>query len=131
MTDHELDGLLGELAAEPMPADALARVQVAVARRIDQQRWWWRLGWAASFAAAALAWILWPAPPPVPDAPAIIVARIAVPEVRWPRVSLPMATPSGPKVLPEPPMVARFTTDDPEVVIYWFFDSKPPRGDAR
>jgi hypothetical protein len=126
----ELDDLLRDLAAEAPPADSLARVRLRVAERLASRRRRLWFAWLSVpvTAALALAWILGPSPAPPPLPPAPVLARIAVPSVRWPRVA--PATQSVPAPPPTPAqrngtIVAKFQTDDPNVIVYWFFDSKP------
>ena len=126
----ELDDLLRDLAAEAPPADSLARVRTRVAERVAERRRRLWFAWIAApaTAALALAWILWPAPEPLPSPPEPVLARIAVPSVRWPSVAPATESVAAPLPIPaqrNEAIVAKFQTDDPNVIVYWFFDSKP------
>lgn len=120
---------LAELREEVIPVRAAAR----------PRPWTWAVAVAA--AAAIIAAIAWPNPPaPIPAAPVAQIepppATPALPEIvpetvvaiappRVPSVRRP-APPPKPEV-PQEPLLVKFFTDDPEVVIYWLID--PPTGD--
>jgi hypothetical protein len=102
--------------------------------RIPRQRWPWVAG--AAVAAAIVAVIVWPsaAVPPAPKAPLAVLepppVAPAMPEVA---VAKAVSTPrhvrpvrAKPAVTAEPLMV-KFFTNDPDVVIYWLID--PPKGE--
>jgi hypothetical protein len=137
MTEDNIRDFFREMSDEPVPADSLRRVRIAVAERTNRGRVpWWRL--AALFAAAAsIALVVFstfstrepvarpvrvaaPAPaPPVlareQDAPAPHSAPPAVVRVR--RKNVPAVRRIERTAAPAPGVVIRIETPDPDVVI--------------
>jgi anti-sigma factor RsiW len=139
MTEERIRELLSEMRHEPLPPESLARVRLAVARRIEQEgrmplsRARWRLAVVALAMAAVLIAVAvhplkhpigqstGPAPGPKPAATAAVAAPPS--DVRAPRFS-PAPRPRAESVRhagePRPPEEApliRIETSDPDVVI--------------
>jgi len=135
----EVRGLLGELAREAPPEETLAEVRSQVRRRVARptRRW----PWAAVAAAATVlivAGVEWqerqeivPPPPLVaraPEAPPVFKAPLVSERASAPapvRVAVPVpivaeSRPSAPER--SEPLVVKFLTDDPDIVIYWIAD---------
>lgn len=121
-----------------MAALAGLREEVIPVRVAKPRRWPWVAAVAA--AAAIVAVIAWPNPPvPAPAAPVAQMEKIepppaapAMPEVAAAKVAPPRPVRRAPAAKPKPevsqePLLVKFFTDDPDVVIYWLID--PPKGD--
>jgi hypothetical protein len=52
MNDNELRGLFSEMREDPVPAESLARVRMAVAGRVQARRRVWGIGWKVAAAVA-------------------------------------------------------------------------------
>jgi hypothetical protein len=124
--------LLQETHAEPIAEADYAAVRARVLSRIDShrsRRWLW----APALAAAAIAAIALVTLPSVPPPPPIVAAAPPVPAAafaptRAAKVSERSASArrrptAKPRVL-SPPVLVKFVTDDPNVVIYWLGDSQ-------
>jgi hypothetical protein len=129
MTDREIQDLFREMRDEPVPADSLARVRMAVDRRTVRRNWWKfavPLALAASVVAGFL--LLRPAKAPVPiEQP---IAQPSTPEIAQVVISPPehplqtvQTAPRPKRVRPRPqrvevvPVSIRIETPDPDVVI--------------
>src|SRR5262245_38416110 len=101
MTEDEIRELLREMGNEPVPADSLRRVRLAVAERNGPRTNMW--GWSAAVLAAAacvgLMIFWWQEPAPI-QKPAPAVAREQI---------VPPVEPVSPpvRVQPRPPAVVR------------------------
>jgi hypothetical protein len=124
MTEDDIRRMLREMRDDPVPADSLARVRLAVNERTAAKS---RLPWfAAVAAAAALAMLLVmfrPEPVSVPAAP---TALKPIPEIATVNSQPPLkkaaiakrSKPVRPSVSPKAdPLVVRIETEDPNVVI--------------
>jgi anti-sigma factor RsiW len=119
-----------DLRDEPADAEALEEIRGLVLARIavsePKPRFSWRFAYAAAAAVLAIAAVVWvprPTPPPLP-----------VPVASLPAPVLPEAAPKPPvrravhKLRPAPrprpePLLVKFETSDPNVVIYWIVES--------
>ncbi|MBS1828415.1 MAG: hypothetical protein JST93_24120 [Acidobacteria bacterium] len=135
MNDDQMRDLFREMRDEPLPADSLARVRLAVAERVAQpvRRPFW-LRWqvlAAGVVAAVVLVMVLRQPAQVP-APPVVVAKqeprpvpptppqpIVTPQ-RKPPMRLPQAT-TRPKPRNTDPLI-RLETPDPNVVIFLVAD---------
>jgi hypothetical protein len=136
MNEDRIRELLREMRDEPVPADSLARVRLAVAQR-TRRAWRWRLLTPALAATAVIALTVWlrtpqslpqpapqvvareQAPPPEPPEPrASVPAR---PPLRRPERRLVKTAPAAkPERVAEPAeadVVIRIETPDPDVVL--------------
>lgn len=126
--EHEVrlnSTVLAELREEVIPV------------RVRQSRRW---PWVAAIAVAAAVFtiVLWPSPPhPVPSAVELPVVTAGVtPPHALPVLSADPPPPQvkhvrpKPKLVPVPsePLMVKFFTDDPDIVIYWLID--PPKGEV-
>lgn len=124
---------LRQLAAQPLPPQALDQLHTAVMAQIPTRRFAWRIPLAIAAAAAATfvpAWMLLrpSAPPPVrveqavvvqpPPEPQVIPAPVAPARARRPR-SPQRGSPQRGQAL-----LVKLETADPNVVIYWSIDSR-------
>jgi hypothetical protein len=111
-----LDGLLEELAREPLPAESLARIRPRVESAIKRRRAAW--GFAAM--AASLALVLWmqrPVSAPIP-LPEPVQALIAVPDLVLSPTPAPQPVSRRRfKVIDE--NTVQLATTNPDIVIYW------------
>lgn len=124
MEDQELDQLLADLRAEPLPAASEGRVRRRVrAVRIRRQVLSIAMPAAALIAAVAL---LTPAPAPAPPPPAALHSRIEVPPI-----SLTPKETAVAQVIPvqtrtsqpeSASVVIQMETSDPDVIIFWVAD---------
>ena len=133
MTDDDIRQLLREMADEPVPADSLRRVRLAVSARAQasNRRWWWG---AAILAAAVciVSVVLWrpessaipkPAPAQIGQAPLVLPPQRALSPVR-PKSPAPLGAgvkrerrPGAGKPVAAADFVIRIETPDPDVVI--------------
>jgi len=113
--------LFREMREEPVPADSLARVRVAVDRRIARRNWW-KLAIPLAVAGCIVAAFLMLRPAKTP----VRTFEIVQPEIAQvlPPPELPVRTVPRPKRFrPRPgpiegvPVLIRIETPDPEVVI--------------
>src|SRR5436189_2467972 len=122
MTDREIQDLFREMREEPVPADSLARVRVAVDRRTARRSWWKfavPLAVAASVVAGFL--LLRPAKAPVPIAQPSTpeIAQVVIPPPELPIPAAQIAT-RPKRVRPRPqhvevvPVSIRIETPDPD-----------------
>jgi hypothetical protein len=137
MNDDQMRDLMREMRDEPVPADSLARVRMAVSERVAQpvRRPFW-MRWqvlAAAMVAVALLAVILRQPANVP-APPVIVAKqeprpvtpqppppVVVEPVQKPKpVRLPQAK-AQPKPQKTDPLI-RLDTPDPNVVIFLVAD---------
>lgn len=99
--------------------------------RAPRRRWPWVAAVAA--AAAITAMIAWPVPPaPAPAEPVAVLQQPSAAPVLPPvakAAPVQRARPARPKPAPQPaePLMVKFFTDDPDVVIYWLIDR--PKGE--
>jgi hypothetical protein len=127
MTEDDIRGLLRELHAEPVPPDSLARVRLAVDRRLAAKS---RLPWyAALVAAAALVVIALLLRSPVEQPAAPVLTSLPPPAIATIRPEPRKATPpklattgKRPKMRPAAApasehLVVRIETEDPDVLI--------------
>ena len=110
------------------------RDEVISVRPKRRPLWPWAV---AAVAAAIVAVAVWPTPAPVP-VPAVQIAKVEpLPTApALPAVVKPAPIRRAHHVRPKPapltakaaePLMVKFFTDDPDVVIYWLID--PPKGD--
>jgi len=137
-------GLLVELSREAAPEETLEQVRIDVRRRLANrsQRWLWAAAAAAAAVVVAVG-VEWlnradtvPPPPLVvraPEAPPLLETIPApevspAPEAPVMRESASVREPVSPDVPvqkavattgPREPLVVKFLTDDPDIVIYW------------
>ena len=123
MNEQDLRELFREMRDEPVPADSMRRVRVAVAERTKRRvlPWWRSLALATAASVAALVgWMLYPRSTPVPpQAPKIAAPAVAQAQQR--PVVQPRRKPVR-RIAPKPlnvvaDMVIRIETADPDVVI--------------
>ena len=125
MTEDQIRNLLHEMRDEPVPADSLARVRVAVAKRTQTAVWMrWKIVALVFVTACAVLVVVWPrtAVPPVP-------APVAVVQPAPPAAIIPQSTPPPlrpvvkpardvkPVPAPDGGVLIRIETPDPDVVI--------------
>ena len=112
MSEDDIRELLGAMRDEPLPADSLARVRMAVAERTRPGRRQWKIG-AAILATGSVALIFLLSPGPGPAVPAakqatpVVAARQEDPPRPKPKVKLRRAD----------AVRIRIETPDPDVVI--------------
>ena len=121
MTEREIQDLFREMRDEPVPADSLARVRMAVEKRTGKRSGWkWvvPLALAASVVAGFLLLRPAKAPTPIeqPSAPEIAQVVIPPPEVPVKRASRPKRV-RRPQQVVGMPVSIRIETPDPDVVI--------------
>lgn len=98
--------------------------------RAARRRWPWV---AAAAAAVIIAAVSWPtAPAPVPSPPVAVLRPVpAAPVMPSVVKAQPVRQARRPRPKPAPqtaePLMVKFFTDDPDVVIYWLID--PPKGE--
>ena len=129
MTEREIQDLFREMRDEPVPADSLARVRMAVDRRTVRRNWWKfavPLVLAASVVAGFL--LLRPANKPLPIEQPIEqpstpeIAQVVIPAPELP-IQVAQTAPRAKRVRPRPqrvevvPVSIRIETPDPDVVI--------------
>jgi hypothetical protein len=121
MTEQEMRELFREMRDGPVPADSLARVRVAVDRRIARRNWW-KLAIPLAVAGCVVAAFLMLRPAKTP----VAIEAPGTPEIAQalPQPELPVRTAPRPKRFrPRPgpiegvPVLIRIETPDPEVVI--------------
>ena len=120
---------LRELGGEEVDGVALAVVRQRVLAEAESQKPVWVFGlrwWHAmpvGVAAAVMAVVLWPRVPAVEPPPAVAIWAPPAPELVH---SAPLpATRRAPEIKPAvaaEPLLVKFFTDDPDVVIYWIID---------
>jgi len=127
--------LLSELQDEPLDEALVAQVRRRVLARVAEEgpglaRRYWKLALAAALILAAILALPWraakrqpvarvePSPriQPAPAAPPVIVPARRPVVRRHRRAKPPRAA---------APLLVKFVTDDPNVVIYWLVDRKP------
>jgi anti-sigma factor RsiW len=123
MTDDEVRLLLRELRDEPVPADSLARVRLAVLERSQRRTWFaWTMAGALAAIVLLAVWILPSrqsstldlAMAPAPAPPAISQAAVKAPM----RVAAKRRTENRRKTASKGEVVlVRIETADPDVVI--------------
>ncbi|HWQ54440.1 MAG TPA: zf-HC2 domain-containing protein [Bryobacteraceae bacterium] len=130
----ESQAVLKELRSGDVAAPVLDRIRGRVMARVAEQparaAFPWRWMWVPVCAAALTVVLLRPQevpevpPPPVPVA-AIPSAPAPAP-IRWPRPAVVRAAAvrHQERAEPLPPLLVRFETDDPNVVIYWIVEGK-------
>jgi hypothetical protein len=120
--------LFREMREEPVPADSLARVRVAVDQRIHQRPWLsaWKIAAALVMAVCILAGFLWLRP-----AKSVPIQQVSPPEIAQalPQIEIPALpeiparpAPRPKRARPRPvvegvPVSIRIETADPDVVI--------------
>jgi hypothetical protein len=120
MTEHEMRELFREMRDEPVPADSLARVRVAVDRRIARRNWW-KLAIPLAVAGCIVAAFLMLRPAKAP----VRAIEVVQPEIAQvlPPPEAPVRSVSRPKPVRRPqrvegvPVLIRIETPDPDVVI--------------
>jgi anti-sigma factor RsiW len=134
MTEDEIRQLFREMGDEPLPAESLRRVRLAVAERTQPRtRAWWRSAAALAGAACAVLVILWlrepaavrkTAPPVVASEEAVRPIELAPPSAGVRRKPQPSvgAVAKKQRRVEKPPATAadfviRIETPDPDVVI--------------
>jgi hypothetical protein len=137
MTEDDIRALLREMRDEPPPADALARVRLAVLERIRAGTWteWFIARWKVFSLGGIMAMILLtmllyrPVPPSPPAAPSIpSVAKVEeptpIPSVRQQSTKARVSSKAKPRMeRPRKPastgedVLVRIETADPDVVI--------------
>jgi hypothetical protein len=121
MTEHELRELFREMRDEPVPADSLARVRVAVDRR-KARRNWWKLAIPVAVAGCVAAAFLMLRPAKMPMR-TIEVVQPEVAQVISPPEAPVRTAPRPKRFRPRPgpveavPVSIRIETPDPDVVI--------------
>jgi len=131
--------LLQEAHAGPIGEAHYAAVRARVLSRIDtrrNRRWLWAPAVLAATAVVAI--LLWPTSPPVPPPPFVAIAAPPAPTLpntpaphnpvnlhRHIRAATVRERPVA-RTAPAPtaPVLVKFVTDDPNVVIYWIGDSQ-------
>lgn len=127
MTEDEIRELLREMGDQPVPAESLRRVHLAVAERTARRawRWWWWSAAAVLAAACVVVLMVWPrqpaAVPARPAAPVVAKEQFASPKQVAPE-PVPVRRPVRPvERRPVPAaaadVVIRIETPDPNVVI--------------
>jgi hypothetical protein len=135
MTEDDVRKLLRELRDEPVEADSLRRVRIAVEERTRPRtiRWWWSIAAVGAMACLVLLMMLMrepalvhkPAPrvltrdhqAPAPEQPVPLETRVP-PKRRIPvRAVARQAAPSKTKPVSTENLVIRIETPDPDVVI--------------
>ncbi|MBI4905693.1 MAG: hypothetical protein HY820_18820 [Acidobacteria bacterium] len=124
MTEDRMRELFREMREEPVPADSLARVRMAVSERTERRAtgWWWRFAAAVALAACALVVLFVTRMQDVPAAPVVAVARPGNPLASYtPPQPKPVVAPAvrmARKVEQRgPDVVIRIETPDPDVVL--------------
>lgn len=128
----ESQAFLKDLGTEDVDSAMFDRIRGRVMAQVAEQptpavfpwRWMWAPVCAAALAVVLLRPRELPETPPPPVPVAAIPTAPAAPEIRWPRPLIGNQVPSEPL----PPLLVRFETDDPNVVIYWIVEGKE-RGD--
>lgn len=120
---------LRELGGEEVDGVALAAVRQRVLAEVESRKPAWVFGlrwWHAvpvGVAAALMAVVLWLRVPEVEPPPAMAVWAPPAPELV--RSAPPPAVRKVPEIkpaAPTEPLLVKFFTDDPDVVIYWIID---------
>lgn len=129
MTEDRMRQLFREMREEPVPADSLARVRMAVAERTAaRSRWLWRVIPALALAACAVLAVFVARTPDVPAAPVVAAVRPGNPLAGYtppqPRPHVPptVAPPAVARLARKPvqrgpEVVVRIETSDPDVVL--------------
>ncbi len=132
MTEDRMRELFREMREEPVPADSLARVRMAVEERTAKRAgWWWRMAAALALAACAVVAVVVVRIEQVPALPAVAVVRQANPLAGYKaprpvaaRVEAPVRVAvkaqqvkRTQKVEQGPDVVVRIETADPDVVV--------------
>jgi hypothetical protein len=125
MNEDEMRDVFRELRGEPVPADSLARVRVAVDQRIHPRPWWsaWKLA-VPAIAGCVVAGFLWLKPVrPIQPVSQPEIAQVFSPAVTPALPEVPARPAPRPKrARPRPvaegvPVSIRIETPDPDVVI--------------
>jgi len=136
----ESQAAVRSLGEEEVAAIALASVRQRVLAEVGGRkpsrrfafRWWHAV--PAGVAAMVMALLLWPRIPAVEPPPVLAIAPPPAPEVlrpvplpETPQVVETARRPRVPDTKPgaeSEPLLVKFFTDDPDVVIYWIIDQK-------
>lgn len=142
MNEDQMRELFREMREEPVPADSLARVRLAVAGRTSKAPRW-KAGWpwapiVVVAACVALVFLLpRPAGPPEPPRTVAKHVVIALPEVPEPESPAKAGSQTGPalvqmrpeprpepkpRVHPKQDLSMRIETGDPDVVLFFLAD---------
>jgi len=133
MTEREIQDLFREMRDEPVPADSLARVRMAVDRRTARRNWW-KFAVPLALAASVVAGFLMLRPakapahiersiePPIKQPSTPENAQVVIPAPELP-IQVAQTAPRAKRVRPRPqrvevvPVSIRIETPDPDVVI--------------
>jgi anti-sigma factor RsiW len=127
---RESQAALRELGGEEVDGVALAAVRHRVLAQVESRtsawrfvRRWWHAVPVGVAAAVMMAVVLWPRVPEVEPPPALAVWTPPAPEVV--RSAAPPVMRRVPEIkaaVAAEPLLVKFFTDDPDVVIYWIID---------
>lgn len=125
---RESQAALRELGGEEVDGVALAAVRQRVLAEVESRKPVWVFGlrwWQAvpvGLAAAVMAVMLWPQVPKVEPPPAVAIWAPSAPDVFHSAPPPARRVPEIKAAVAAEPLLVKFFTDDPDVVIYWIID---------